>query len=145
MIKPDEVGSERPYGQWSSRGCDVWDVNCAALTGDIAALRRLLEQDPNLAEYNQPIHFAAREGHLEAVRLLLEAGADPDAEFNGDNPATVARDRGHEEVVCLLQDVRSSRGRARPADADHPIHISAAAGDVDQVRHSSTPIRGSFT
>jgi ankyrin repeat protein len=128
-IKPDELGSERPYGAWSSRGCDVWDAICAALTGDFAALRRLLERDPNVALYNQPVHFAAREGHLEAVRLLLGAGADPDAEFNGDAPSTVARDRGHEQVARLLEEARS--GRTRPADADHPIHI---AGDVVQVR-----------
>jgi ankyrin repeat protein len=134
MNKPDELRSERPYGPWFSRGCDVWDAISAALTGDKVELRRVLKSDPNVALYDQPIHFAAREGHLEAVRLLLEAGADPDAEFNGDNPTTVARDRGHEQVARILQDVRSSRGRARPADADHPIHVAAAAGDVDQVR-----------
>jgi len=134
MIKPTELRSERPYGSLASRGCDVWDAICAALTGDVVALGWLLERDPNVALYNQPIHFAAREGHLEAVRMLLDAGADPDAEFNGDDPATVARDRGHEAVATLLKDVRSGCGRARPADADHSIHAAAAAGDVVQVR-----------
>ena len=43
------------------------------IAGDAAALRRLLERDPNLSRYNQPIHFAAREGHIEALRLLLDA------------------------------------------------------------------------
>ena len=73
-------------------------------------------------------------GHLDAVRLLLDAGADPDAKFNGDDPMTVARDRGHEEVARLLEDVRSRRGRAGPAATDHPIHIAASAGDVVRVR-----------
>jgi ankyrin repeat protein len=134
MFKPDEFSSERPYGQWSSRGCDIWDAICAALTNDVEALRRLLERDPNLARYNQPIHFAAREGHLESVRLLLDAGADPTATFNGDDPVTVARDRGHVAVARLLEDVRTRRGRTSPAAADHPIHIAAAANDAAQAR-----------
>ena len=132
MIKPDELGSERAYGSWASRGCDVWDAICACIAGDVAALGRVLERDPNVALYNQPVHFAAREGHLEAVRRLLDAGADPDAEFNGDAPSTVARDRGHEQVARLLEEARS--GRTRPADADHAIHIAAAAGDLVRVR-----------
>ncbi len=132
MIKPDELGSERPYGSWASRGCDVWDAICACIAGDVAALQRVLERDPNVALYNQPIHFAAREGHLEAVRRLLDAGADPDAEFNGDAPSTVARDRGHEQVARLLEGARS--GRTRPADADHAIHIAVADGDLVRVR-----------
>jgi len=79
MLKPPELESERPYGLWSPRGCDVWDAISAAAAGDAEALRRLLERDPNLyrAEYwyTQPIHFAVREGHPAAVRVLLEAGA----------------------------------------------------------------------
>jgi ankyrin repeat protein len=134
MIQPDELKSEHPYGPWSSRGCDVWEAIGAAMTGDEAALRRLLERDPNIARYHHPIHFAAREGHLDAVQLLLDAGADPDAEFHGDDPVTVTRDRGHEAVTALLEASRAPHGRVRPADADHAIHVAAAAGDVAQVR-----------
>ena len=100
----------------------------------MAALRGLLERDPNIARYHQPIHFAACGGHLEAVRVLLDGDADPDAEFNGADPVTAARDRGHEAVARLLEDARIRRGRARPAAADHPIHDAAAAGDIARVR-----------
>ncbi len=142
MIKPDELGSERPHGAWSCRGRDVWNAICASSTGDAAALRRLLERDPNLyrAEYwyTQPIHFAVRDGHLEAVRVLLEAGADPDAVGpSGDDLVTVARDRGHEAVARLLEEVRARRGRTAPAGAtpaDHAIHVAADAGDAARVR-----------
>jgi ankyrin repeat protein len=138
VIKPDVLGSELPHGPWSCRGCDVWDTICAAVTGDAAALRRLLERDPNLyrAEYwyTPPIHFAVREGHIEAVQVLLDAGADPAAVGFNEDLVTVARDRGHETVARLLEDVRALRSRTAPADADHAIHVAAAAGDAARVR-----------
>jgi ankyrin repeat protein len=141
MIKPPELASEAPFGSWSSRGCDVWDAICAAEAGDAEALRRLLERDPNLYRagywYTPPIHFAVREGHVEAVRVLLEAGADPAAVgLSGESLITVARDRGHEAVARLLEATKAERVRTAPdpARADHPIHVAAAAGDEAQVK-----------
>jgi uncharacterized protein len=47
-----------------------------------AALRGLLARAPQLARaqywYTQPIHFAVRSGYLDAVQVLLDAGADPE-------------------------------------------------------------------
>jgi len=139
MIRPEVLAADRPYGPWSCRGCDVWDTMVAAEGGDAGALLELLANDPNLyrAEYwyTQPIHFAVREGHLEATRVLLDAGADPRVErLGGDDLLTVARDRGHEAVARLLEDARRHSG-AEPAgmEADHPIHAAADAGDVERL------------
>jgi ankyrin repeat protein len=138
MIKPDELGSPLPHGPWGCRGCDVWDAICAAAAGDADALRRLLERDPNLYRaaywYTQPIYFAVREGHLEATRMLLDAGADPASARLGEDLVTVARDRGHKAVAELLEEHSTRRGRARAADSDHPIHVAADAGDAARVR-----------
>lgn len=73
----------------------------------------MLERDPRLSRaeywYTPVIHFAAREGHLEAVQLLLDAGADP--EWNGLHDGSLiastplawaARTNAVEMVECLL-------------------------------------------
>ena len=137
MIRPDVLKSERPHGPWSCRGCDIWDAMVAAASGDAAGLVGLLERDPNLyrAEYwyTQPIRFAVREGHVDAVRVLLGAGADPSwMGLNNEDLITLARDRGHEAVALLLESTRAERGRTAEAEvpADHPIHDAAAAGDM---------------
>ncbi len=141
MIKPAVLASESPHGPWSCRGCDVWDAIQAAATGDAPALARLLERDPNLYHaaywYTQPIRFAVREGHVDAVRVLLDAGADPGlVGMSGDDLITLARDRGHVEVARLLESTLAERGRITTADVsvDHPIHEAATAGDIDRVR-----------
>src|SRR5260370_5174440 len=133
MIKPRDLESD------SGRG--IWDAITAAAAGDTPTLRRLIERDPSLTHseywYTRPIHFAVREGHLEAVRILLEAGADP--EWNGYHDGSLiemARDRGHEGIVQLLDAARERRGRIAPAEvcSDHPIHLAAEAGDIQRVR-----------
>ena len=54
----------------------------ACRTGDVAALRALLAKNPRLVHARDigdnatGLHGAAANGHLEAVRLLLDAGAD---------------------------------------------------------------------
>ncbi len=141
MIRPDEPGPPLPDGSLSG-AVDMWEAIRAAAAGDTATLIRLLERDPNLyrAEYwyTQPIHFAVREGHAEAVKILLAAGADPDARGpSGESLVTVARDRDHEAVAQLLEASRARRGRTIVADSgtpEHPIHAAAHANDVASVR-----------
>jgi ankyrin repeat protein len=130
MIKPPELESDKERANW--------DTITAAAAGDTPALQQLLERDPSLSQaeywYTQPIHFAVREGHLEAVKLLLDSGGDP--EWNGYHDGSLiemARDRGHERIAQLLEEARERRGRVAPA-GDHPIHVAAQADDVEGVR-----------
>lgn len=83
---------------------------CAAR--DVGALRDLLDRDPGLArERNRDgatgLHVAVR--HPDAVRLLLEHGADPNARDVGDNALALhgAAGGGYVESVRALLDAGS--------------------------------------
>ena len=131
LIKPPELDSEE--------GDVVWQALTASEGGDVDTLQRLLERDPQLGRaeywYTPAIHFAVREGHLEAVRLLLDAGADP--EWNGLHDGSLiemARERDHAEVARLLEEVRDRRGRVLARFGRHPIHEAIDREDTDEVR-----------
>lgn len=50
-----------------------------------------------------PLHYAAFAGHLEGLKLLLEAGADVNAKAaEGSTPLIMAARDGHTDVIALL-------------------------------------------
>ena len=125
MIQPPELES--------GEGRDIWDTITAAAAGDTLTLQRLMERDPGLSRaeyfYTPAIHFGVREGHLEAVRILLDAGAldagTGDAARLGNSLIQIARDRGYDEIARLLLDEDARRGRPVVPAEDHPIHLAA--------------------
>lgn len=80
----------------------------ACKEGDVTALRALLAKEPSLVrervDGSTGLHQAV--AHLDAVRLLLEHGADPNARDEGDNayPLHFAGGHGGVEVVRALLD-----------------------------------------
>lgn len=120
----------------------VWEVLTAAVSGDAAAMRRLLAEDPKRSRegywYAEPIHFAVREGHAEIVQLLLDAGADSEWNgYHGNSLIDMARERGYDTVAKLLEHNRDRRGRPVPATTtpeNLPIFAAAHADDAKRVR-----------
>ena len=135
----------RPFGlgpdelDWTGRwlGETIWQVLNAARDGDTTRLRAMLEDDPTLVKaefwYTPPLHFAVREGHLDATRMLLETGADVfhRSLYAQETLLQMALDRGHDEVANLLRD--ELRRRVSSAGTRHAIHDAVSAGDADTV------------
>ena len=58
-------------------GDDAWELFCASADGDLDKARRLIDGDPNIVHaqiwYAKPIDVAMREGHLEIMKVMLDA------------------------------------------------------------------------
>lgn len=105
----------RYYGLGEGDG--VFDEYCFSIEkalaraggdGDIAGIRGLLlaGANPNshAGDAFQPLHIAAENGRTEAVRVLLDAGADVDIRDAtwGWTPLMLASNRGNTDLVRLL-------------------------------------------
>jgi hypothetical protein len=106
------------------------DLTASAATGRLAEARQSL-RTASLKERHLALALAAQHGHVEIVRLLLDAGEDPDRYnpvgcHSHSTPLHQAAFLGHEEVVRLLAE-RGARLKIEdilyhgtPADwADH--------------------------
>jgi RNA polymerase sigma factor (sigma-70 family) len=114
MIRPEAL-KKNDHLYWSPGiGADVWEMFCAAITGDLETIKRLLDKDPSLArshyEYRTPLHFAVRENQLEVAACLIEHGAT----FSFGNVLEIARDRGYAEMQKLLEAALAGAQNAAP-------------------------------
>jgi hypothetical protein len=102
------------------------DLPVTAALGDIEDARRLVA-GAGRADRHLALTFAASFGHVEIVRLLLDAGEDPNrynpvGGHSHSTPLHEAAGGGHEEVVRLLVergarlDLKDILWRATPAD-----------------------------
>jgi ankyrin repeat protein len=108
----------------------------AAEEGNVEALKLLLDRGLNIEDRNMSwypfdkdedepyesdgtaLYRACRQGNVECVELLLERGADPLAkDLEGTSCLDIARQRGYEDVVRLLED----SGLVNSAKADQSL------------------------
>ncbi len=83
------------------------------------------------AEGATPLHLAAQADSAEAVRKLIEAGADPDArDARGRTPLFHPTKAGRTELVGALI-AAGSGADAADDDGSTPLHLAAAENDTD--------------
>lgn len=117
MIQPRELQQDEPLVWSTGRGIDVWEMFRASASGNLGTVKRLLRKDPSLVRgayaYRRPMYFAVRENRLEVAEFLLENGADPVNAWGSDTLLDIARDRGHTEMLALLENALA-RAHAAP-------------------------------
>jgi ankyrin repeat protein len=117
------------------QGDDAWNTFAYSISGESEALKQLLSKNPGLANcswgYYSPLHFAVKYGHSDAVRLLLDYGADATEKTLGwqDTPLTKAQDREHEEIARMLEDHLARNYQTSPAGSG--IAELIKAGRID--------------
>ena len=121
------------------RDDDLWSLFEASASGDLPAVKRLVEARPELVDakynYTPAIHFAVREGHLHVARYLIDRGAETvnyrTHPFQ-DSLLTIAEDREDGTMAELLRKVAAQRFPVSPGLA---VFLDAVKrGDRDDVR-----------
>jgi len=76
----------------------------AASTNDIHLLKKTISEGKEDVQRNpMPLIIAAQKGHHEIVRILLDAGANPNLTYPGNQSALIwAASKNHPEIVDLL-------------------------------------------
>ena len=118
MTRPEELKKNEPLKWSAGTGIEVWEMFCAAISGDLDTIRRLVDGNPSLVRchyaYRTPLYFAVRENQVEVARFLLERGTDPLALAVNDSLLDITRDRGYAEMEKLLSSIYAGTLGASP-------------------------------
>ena len=120
---------------------EMLSLHEAAAQGDVARIRELLETDPKRVatcdgEGWTPLHRAAHAGQVEAMRALLDGGADVEDRACGAprvQPLHAAVASGNEAAVAVL--LAAGADPATPRDGGvTPLQDAEAAGHAGIAR-----------
>ncbi|CAK9054215.1 Kinase D-interacting substrate of 220 kDa B (Ankyrin repeat-rich membrane-spanning protein B) [Durusdinium trenchii] len=118
---------------------DYQELHRACENNQVVEVERLLQKplNPNgtgAAIDHPPMLLAAGRGHLEVVRLFLEAGAGQNAATQAKTTALIfAAQNGHSEVVQVLLEARADQNAAGE-NGDTALGVAAEDGHSEVVR-----------
>ena len=112
MALPGGFDGPVPHYGETVDGREAWAMYRAAAAGDLGLVNDLVVHNPTLVNiqnwYEFPIYMAVRNDHVEVVRALLSAGADPGLSnylySSWQTPLQIARDRGFRDVYKVLEE-----------------------------------------
>jgi ankyrin repeat protein len=122
------------------------DLSSAMVVGDFAAMEARLRAGAGgglpADQPGQLVFFAAQEGMAEALRILLDRGADPNRRARrliGETPLHVtplhlAAKGGHVTAARALLERRAISSPGAEDGTPTPLHLAAGAGHFDMVR-----------
>lgn len=94
----------------------ITPLRTASQKGQTSVVEHLLALDENKTSDvagRTAIHHAARAGHTEVVKILIDKGADLDAQdLRGHSALTLAAASGNEDLACFLLKLNDSRWSA---------------------------------
>ena len=123
----------------------VADLCGSAEIGDSDRITEILDQHPDLvnvcmAENNEhrALHFAVINQHADAVRVLMESGADPGSGIyphrDATSPLVMAEERGYDDIVTIIRDVDEQLKLAACKNITISEENESLFGAVDQGR-----------
>jgi ankyrin repeat protein len=117
---------------------------------DLAQVRAMLQARPELADLavsygdeHRPIHYAVMKRSPEMVRLLMRHGANARQGIHPHRDATmawtIAKERGYEEIVAIIEEEEQGRSEAKSAPktevvSDEGARAAVASGDMKWLR-----------
>ncbi|CAH1798858.1 unnamed protein product, partial [Owenia fusiformis] len=139
---PHKATGEAPIGRIEREFNLHKSINC----GDITEVKKLVVQDINInyeLYYNTPLTLAARLGHVDILKVLIEADADVDkagCAYKQCTPLIYAA-KYHEnissaaEMIAILLEAGADVNKADILRHRTPLHWAAFIGNLEGVKH----------
>ncbi|CAK8679344.1 unnamed protein product [Clavelina lepadiformis] len=115
-------------------------MHFASMYGRYNACVRLLDSDqgPNIINEKDdqgmtPLHFAAMNGHVKVVQLLMNRGAIIHRNLIGATPLHVAASSGYTRTIRSLVEMHGHLLDQVDGDGNTAMHLAASAGHVNAV------------